>query len=97
MSATMPAPAPIHAPTDTAAQPAPQRVVALPPRPGTDRAEPVTRASQSSRFAGQLGDAVFFTAWATVLTVAGVVAASALAIATPYVVGRALYDERKYR
>ena len=97
MSATMTPPATVPVPTDTATQPAPQRVVALPPRPRTEPAAPTSRATRSSRSTTQLGDALFFTAWASALTVVSLVGAVALAVATPIVIGRAVYDERKYR
>jgi hypothetical protein len=97
MSATMPAPPTVDPPTDTATQPASLRVVAVPERRPTEPAAPSSRVSHPRRSSGQLGEALTFTAWASGPMVASVVGAVALAIATPYVIGRVLYDERKYR
>jgi hypothetical protein len=99
MSATMtPPPATVDAPAATATKsPARPRVAAGPARSRTQPAVSSSRVSHPNRSTGRLGDSLVFAAWASGLTVAGVVGAIALAFATPIVIGRIVYDERKYR
>jgi hypothetical protein len=87
MSTTLSPPIPVDAPTEAATRPAAV--------PTTARIEPAP--ATSGRSTRRLGDTLVFTAWASALTAAALVGAAALAIATPIVLGRALYDERKYR
>jgi hypothetical protein len=63
--------------------------------PASIRAQPAAKASRVST--GRIGASVIVAAGTTGLVVASVVAAIALAVATPMVLARARYDERLYR
>ena len=95
MSATMTPPATVDAPLDTAAQrprdvPAPARI-----RTGTDVSS--SRPSRPSASAERFRYAVFTATWTSGLVVASAVAAVVLAVATPVVMARLMYEERRYR